>query len=244
MSARILLLCTLLACLPPAFAQDNTIPAARHLVVKGHAQRDVLPDRFILRMTVSTTDLKPDAARARVQAHVADILRAMKQAHVLEDSVVATALSIEPKTTYRKDEEVFIGTQVSRTLRATFRKAEDLQAFLAQLQTSEEVQVNGIESLLSNRDAVQAELRQEAIASSRRKAEEMAKAFGARVVGLYAASDVAPRFDYGVSAFAPTGGDTTLDRIEVTGSRILPEQLEVGTVTLEEDVYAVFLLGD
>jgi hypothetical protein len=73
----------------------------------------------------------------------------------------------------------------------------------------------------------------------------MANAYGARVSALYAVSDVAPRFDYGIVAYEDSRGDSsTLDRIMVTGSRISPEQLEVGTVTLESDVYAVFLLAD
>jgi len=36
----------------------------------------------------------------------------------------------------------------------------------------------------------------------------------------------------------------TLDRIQVTGSRITPESLAVGTVTIAEHLYAIFLLAD
>jgi len=245
MLPRNALFCALLACAFPVFGQANTIPAARHLVVKGHAQRDVLPDRFTIRMTVETVDRQPDLARARVQTHIADLLKAMKSSHVMQDEVTATALSIKPKTTYKNDEEVFKGTEVSRNLRATFARPQDLQMFLTQVQTSEEVQIDGIETFLSNRNAVEAELRAEAIATTRHKADEMANAYGARVSGLYAVSDVAPRFDYGIVAYEDSRGDaSTLDRIVVTGSRISPEQLEVGTVTLESDVYAVFLLAD
>ena len=83
------------------------------------------------------------------------------------------------------------------------------------------------------------------ILENRQKAEELAKAYGARVTGLYAVSEVQPDFDYGNSAFKDfTQGTGHLDRIEVTGSRISPEDLEVGTVTLESDLYAVFLISE
>ncbi|MFT3897106.1 MAG: SIMPL domain-containing protein [Thermomonas sp.] len=245
MKIRIFAGIALLAFIAPAFGQVNTIPAARHLVIKGHAQQDVLPDRFTIRMTIQSVDMKPDSARNRVQAHVAEILQSMKATRVLEDQVTATAISVKPKTEYENREEIFLGTEVSRNIRATFGKAEDLQAFLARTETSLEVQIDGIETFYSKHEKVESDLRVKAIASTKQKAEELASAYGARVTGLYAVSEVQPDFDYGNSAFKDfTRGTGHLDRIEVTGSRISPEDLEVGTVTLESDLYAVFLISE
>ena len=245
MKLRNLVAIALLGFVAPAFGQANTIPAARHLVIKGHAQQDVLPDRFTIRMTIQAVDMKPDLARNRVQAHVAEILQSMKAAHVLEDQVTATAISVRPEIETENGEEIFKGTEVSRNIRATFGRPEDLQAFLARTETSLEVQIDGIETFYSKHEMVESDLRVKAIASTKQKAEELAKAYGARVLGLYAVSEVAPDFDYGNSAFKDfTRGTGHLDRIELTGSRISPESLEVGTVTLESDLYAVFLISE
>jgi len=235
----------LLAFVMPAFGQANSIPAARHLVVKGHAEREVLPDRFTIHMTVDAVDIRPEAARNRVQGHVAEILESMKAARVLQDQVTATAITIKPKTEYNKnDEEVFKGTEVSRDIEATFASPDDLRTFLGNIQTSTEVQVEGIETSYSKHEEIETELRAKTVASTRQKADELAKAYGAHVGGLYAVSEVAPNFGYGVTAFSEMGGSDTLDRIQVTGSRIHPEELEVGTITLKSDIYAVFLLAD
>ena len=246
MKIRIFTGIALLAFVMPAFGQVNSIPAARHLVVKGHAEMEVLPDRFTIHMTVEAVDMRPEASRNRVQSHVAELLQSMTAAHVLQDQVTATAITIKPKTGYNKDdEEVFKGTEVSRDIEATFASPEDLRSFLSSLQTSTEVQVEGIDTSYSMHEQIEAELREKAVTSTRQKADELAKAYGARVAGLYAVSEVAPSFGYGVDAFAgESGGSNTLDRIVVTGSRIHPEELEVGTITLKSDIYAVFLLAD
>lgn len=246
MKIRIFAGLALLAFVMPAFGQVNSIPAARHLVVKGHAEREVLPDRFTIHMTVEAVDMRPEAARNRVQAHVAEILQSMKNSHVLEDQVTATAITIKPKTNYNKDdEEVFKGTEVSRDIEATFQNPDDLRSFLSGLQTSPEVQIEGMDTSYSKHEEIESELREQAIASTRQKAEELAKEYGAKISGLYAVSEVAPSFGYGVDAFARNAsGGGTLDRIEVTGSLIHPEELEVGTITLKSDIYAVFLLAD
>lgn len=205
----------LLAFVVPVNGQTNVIPSARHIVIKGHAEQDVLPDRFTIRMTVEAIDVQPEQARNRVQAHIASLLGAMKESGVLQEQVTATAISVKPKIDYQERKEVFEGTEVSRNLRATFASPDDLQTFLAKVETSQEVQIDGIETFYSEHEKVEMQLREKAIAISRQKASELAKAYGARIAGLYAVSEVEPRFDYGVDAYQSfdIGGASSLDLI-------------------------------
>ena len=242
-----------LAWVGSAVAQVNSLPATPHLLVKGEARREVIPDRFTVKLTLEAIDQVPDMARTRVQTGAANVLGAFKQHHALSDSVQASTLSIEPEYRYENEHKVFKGTKVERTLSADFSALDDVRQFLAGLKTSQSLQVSGIVPAYSKETEVRAELKRQAVEQTRSSARELAKAYGVSLGGLYTISEVAPNFAYGIQAgtwrterrqFADPRG---LDAIQVTGNRAaaapLAESLEAGSLTLSENVYAVFLIA-
>lgn len=245
----------LLATLAPlANAQVNALPPTRHILVYGDAQARAVPDRFKVKLNFSSVDRDAGAARARVEKNIRDILGRLRAAGVDEREIVATSMSIEPKQHYDDDrnEQVFDGTEVERSLTARFEHKEAVEAFLGRLQTSRELTVSGVETELSDENALRTALREKAIADSREKAGTIARAYGARLGALYSVSDVAPQFQYGIqegrwrSSYEWSGDE--LGRVEVTGSRMgsAPNAvaLQTGYVTFTDKIYAVFLLAD
>ncbi|WP_369977295.1 SIMPL domain-containing protein [Xanthomonas bundabergensis] len=241
----------------PAFAgaQVNSLPSQPHLLVKGDAQREVMPDRFNIRLTLEAVDFAPEVARKRVQEDATSVLAAFKQHHALGDSVHASTLSIEPERRYENERQVFKGTKVERTLSADFSTLDDVRRFLAELKTSQSLQVSAIVPTYSKETEVRAELKRQAVEQTRVSARELASAYGVSLGGLYTISTVAPNFAYGVQAGtwqrergqASDGFGYSLDAIQVTGNRAaaapLAESLEAGSLTLSENVYAVFLIA-
>ncbi|QNH14422.1 SIMPL domain-containing protein [Xanthomonas sp. SI] len=240
----------------PAFAsaQVNSLPSQPHLLVKGEAQREVVPDRFGVKITLSAVDADPSAARKRVQANAASVLAAFKQQHALADSVQATTLSIQPEQRYEDNKQVFIGTRVQRTLSADFSTLDDLRGLLGKLSTSEELQVSGVTPHYSGETALRAELKRQAAEQTRASAQALAKAYGVRLGGLYTISEVAPDFAYGIQAgrwptepvalqlaSAPVG--PLFQVAEPRAADHVAEYLEAGSLTLSENVYAVFLIA-
>lgn len=255
--APVLLLLSLIAV--DASAQVNALPPTRHILVYGDSQARAIPDRFKIALTFEAIDPSPGAARQRVEANVQMVLKKLGSARVPPGEIVATSLQIEPRQRYdsTKREQVFVGTAVTRTITARFDEQSALQQFLGDLQTSEELQVSAVTTELSGESALRAALRHKSIQSSREKAEVIAKAYGARLGGIYSVSDVAPQFEYGVQEgtwpsiyewrATDASGTSTLDRIEVTGSRLSSgsaESLQTGYVNFEDKIYTVFLLAD
>lgn len=120
--------------LPPlAAAQVNAIPSAPHLLVKGHAEGHYVPDRFTVSLQVEETDMVPDLARKKVEAHMAQILASLDSTGALRGKTSASSLKIEPQNEYRDGRSVFIGTQVSRGVHATFSDLDKLRGFIGQL---------------------------------------------------------------------------------------------------------------
>lgn len=255
MKAKFLLLAIFLAVAVPARAQVNSIPSQPHLLVKGQAEREVKPDRFTITVTLNRTDLSPEQARSLVQGDAAKILKAIKDCHAFSDSIEASTLSIQPQYQYEQNKQVFKGTQVSRDLSATFGSLADVRRFLAQVDTSESVRVNGIVTRYSGEAGVRAELKREAAEQSRDSAEGLAKAYGTRVIGLYTISDVAPNFAYGVQAGTWSGNPSAGNypappppQPDVGASvdrdyRKVAETLEAGSIRISENVYAIFLIS-
>lgn len=253
----VLLLLSLIAV--EASAQVNALPPTRHILVYGDAQARTIPDRFKIALNFEAIDRSPDIARKRVEENIQMVLRKLSLAHVPEGEIVATSLRIEPRQRYdsEKREQVFQGTAVTRTLTARFNKQSDLQIFLSDLRTSEELQVSAVTTELSEERELRMALRQKSIESSREKADIIAKAYGAQLGRIYSVSDVAPSFEYGIQEgnwpatyqwHAAAGGSAgSLDRITVTGSRLsspAPESLQTGYVNFDDKIYAVFLLAD
>ena len=237
-----------------AFAQANSIPSQPHLLVKGQASRTVMPDRFTVELLLQATDPSPDKARQAVQADAARVLALLAKHQALPGSVSASSLAIEPESAYEDGKSVFKGTQVTRRIRGTFAALDQVQAMLGMLETSPQLQVTALRSAYAQAGKLRAELKREAAQQSRRTADGLAAAYGARISGLYTISDVAPQFAYGVQAGTWDNGDDNLPpaapapgagspAVLVSGSRIAPESLQVGTITYNENVYAIFLIA-
>ena len=180
----------------------------------------------------------------------------LADAGVPAEEVTATSLSIRPSNRYDSvtREQVYEGMAVARKVHARFLSTDSLRDFLAALDSSEAVQVSGVETELSTEAALMRALRQKAIDDTRAKAKVIADAYGVRLAGLYSVSDVPPEFDYGIQegdwpvTYRWNGEESTLDRIMVTGSRIDAsdhfESFQAGTITIGDKIYAVFLIGE
>ena len=238
-----------------AGAQVNALPPTRHILVYGEAQAQAIPDRFRITIALERVDPSVDAARRKVEADLRRILARLGEAGVRRQDTNATSLEIGPSERYDRtlQAHVYEGMKVSRMITAHFASTDSLRAFLSGLETSEEVTVSGVETELSTEAAVMKALREKAIADTRTKAEVIAAAYGVRLAGLYSVSDVPPKFDYGIQegdwpvTFRWNGETSTLDRIQVTGSRLDPsdvESFEAGTVIFEDKIYAVFLISE
>ena len=246
----------LVLCAPFAAAQVNALPSLPHLLVKGEATRDVVPDRFTVSITLSALDMQPEVARERVQTNLGALLTTLKSGGAIADSIDASTFSVQPEHDYESQKRVYRGIRATRALRVTFPDAEATRAFLAKLPAGEDVQLGSIEPTFSGEAALRGELKAEAMRQTRDTAALLATSYGARLGSLYSVSDVAPSFAYGIQAGQwpssrsgaspppPASPAAAFDRIQVTGSRITPESLAVGTVTVAEHLYAIFLLAD
>lgn len=243
-----------------AQAQVNALPPTRHILVYGDAQARAVPDRYKIALQFEAVDIDPAAARSRVESLLKNVLGQLEAAGVADDEIVATSLQIDTRRRYDDSlgEQVFVGTGVRRTLTARFDRKQALEQFLAGVKTSQELSISGVTAELASEAELRRQLRQKSIESSREKAEVIARAYGARLGGVYSVSDVAPQFQYGVQEGAwpasyawnthgRANGDGYLERVQVTGSRVHSPSgpsFQAGYIDFQDKIYTVFLLAD
>lgn len=128
---------------------------------------------------------------------------------------------------------MFVGTEVSRTVDATFDSADKFRDLLGELTTSDEVRIDGVEVHRSDETQLQMDLRKRAIADSQQSARQIADAYGLHIKGVYSVSETVPNFSYGINQ--------GLAGVTVMGNALAETALSVGTIELEQDIYAVYL---
>ena len=109
------------------------------------------------------------------------------------------------------------------------------------------IDIDSIEREIKDLDALKLDLMKDAVANSKLRAENLAALYGMRVLGVHTISTARISGDQD----SYSGKARSLDRVEVTGSRIkrkdlLPpveQLLQEGTIDVEENIYAVFLIG-
>lgn len=219
-----------------AFAE--ALPAAPYVVVRGHAERQMVPDRFEIGMTVQKSSLNVGEASAVVESKTAAIVQSLKALGLKPAQITASNISINAEYRYDQPNQrnVFIGNQVSRSISAKFNDKKTLQKFLAQVPAGEEVRIGGISTSLSTQKTVEAELMDAAVADAKAQAVLLLDKFGQKVIGLYTVSQEAPSMGFESKAMYRAMSDAA-------PAPPLGDTFEEGVMTVGKDVYVVYLIA-
>lgn len=216
-------------------AQANALPAAPHLLVKGHAQGRYVPDRFTVKLVVDVIDKSPAVARSKVEAYMQQVFAALDKYHAMAGRTQASTLSVGARTRFVKDQEVFAGTYARRDVEATFDSGENLKRFIDAVDANGELQIDRVTVARSDADKIAASLRKQAIIDSQHSAHDIAQSYGMTIKGVYSVSEVAPATSYGMDS------DYSRSVSFVTPPPDPNTVLRVGTIELSQDIYTVYL---
>jgi uncharacterized protein len=225
-------------------ADAQTIPPGPHIVVNGHAERSVKPDLFTLPMKLSTLSKDPSTAE-QIEKQTLSLVAQLKSIGVKDEDIKVDNLSIEKE---HDDNMRFVGNWYNRNITVDFDSKQNLIKFLSELDNVKNLEISSINPGLKNIDVLKLDLMKDAVANSKHRAESLAALYGMRVLGVHTVSTTSIAGDE-----RSYSGARTLDRVSVTGTRIrrvdaetrrpIEQVIEEGTIDLEEDIYAVFLLG-
>lgn len=220
------------------FAQ--ALPSAPYIVVQGHAERILPPDRFEININVQKTSLDVGEASATVESKTAAMIQSLKALGLKPAQITATNININPEYRYdnQTQKNVFIGNQVNRSLTAKFDDKKTLQKFLAQVPAGEEIRIGGISTSLSTQAAVEAQLLDAAAVDAKKQALDVLNQFGLKIVGIHTISQNMPSIGIESGAmYKRTQSDM------VAAAPPIGETMEAGVITVNKDVYVVYLIS-
>ncbi len=196
-------------------------------------------------MELSTLSKDPSTA-AQIEKQTLDLVTKLKSIGVKDEDIKVDNLSIEKE---HDDNMRFVGNWYNRNITVNFDSKQNLIKFLSELDNVKNLEISSIKPGLKNIDVLKLDLMKDAVANSKHRAESLAALYGMRVLGVHTVSTTHISGDEGSYG----GNARTLDSVSVTGTRIrrvdaetkipIEQVIEEGTIDLEEDIYAVFLLG-
>lgn len=216
----------------------QALPGTPYVVVRGHAEREMRPDRYEINITVQKTGMDLDDVSQTVESKTAGMVQSLKALGLKPEQITASNISVNPEYRYdnASQRNVFIGNTVIRNLSAKFGDRKTLQKFIAEVPAGEEIRVGGIVTSLSTQKALESELLDAAVLDAKKQAALILDKFGQKITGVFTISQEAPSIGFESKAMY-RAMDAAAAPPPLGGT------LEDGTVMVSKDVYVVYLIA-
>lgn len=212
------------------------LPEAPHVVASGEGKVSVKPDSARVRFNFEQRAAQPLPAKQAVDAAVNRLLAALDGYGIADDDITASSLNAAEDVDYTESgRRVSNGFVAGRSVSVVLRQIDRLNDFLDSGLQAGAHEIANVEFESTRATHLRAEAKKKAVADARLKAGEMAASFDVRLGPVYSIDSINSRYSALYSA-------TTLDRIQVTGSRLSQGRYIQPTVEYTESVNAVFEL--
>jgi uncharacterized protein YggE len=266
MSNKILALLTTaaLAMTHPAWAQS--VGGTPYVAVHGHAEVDVVPDRFPVSISIHGEGMDVAGSQAKVEDLTRQVLASARELRIADADIDVGKLDIDPQ--YRYDQatqkQVFLGNRYSRGIALTFHSLADLRALIGKMPAGKNLDLSTLAWESSSANEIRRKLLVDAIEDAKKTADTLAAGIDRKVlsaqtistspmslsVGSYInAIDVASVESTSILTAEqvrklPVARNVTSVALLAPGTVRSDLVLEQGTARLESDVYIIYLLGE
>lgn len=227
----------------PVAVHAQNIGGPPYIAVHGQAKVEVVPDLFPLTVTLTETGKDGPASQARIESLARRYLDLAEAEGMQDADITVGNLDISPNTEYDEasEKEVFLGNTYEREFKFRFHSLEALRTFISKAPVGKQVRLRTDSFAYSGSDDERRKLLRQAIEDARATADDMAKGIGMTIAGVQTISNSGFNIRYSDSS-----GAMSLGAVTVNGSRLLPPQvvLKRGRITLAQDVYIIYLLGN
>jgi len=211
-----LLAMLLLAPMTTALA-GTPLPDGPHLVVTGEGKVSAKPDTARIRFDFSKRAARPLPAKQQVDAAVNALLDGLHNFPISADKVRASDLSASEDIDYNDNgKPVSNGFLAERNVTVVLNDLTRLNELLDFGLGAGASGIGDVDFESSQAKALRDDAKRKAVDDARLRAGELATSFSAQLGPVYSINSLSAQLQQGYNY----GGSTTLDRIEVTGTRI------------------------
>lgn len=233
----LVIICSLL--LPLTAAADQFDHRLVH--TNGYGEVKVKPD--MAKVSLSVTAIHKEALNAKqdVDKRVNNFLKAVQKMGVKEKDIVASRIRTHPQYEYKNliKKRAFTGYNATRNLTITIRKLEQLTDVM-DLALEHKIQnIGNVSYESSEADKHIDQARQNAINNSKRKAEALAKAYGAKLGNIVSINYYSNQANFGLNskfrAESSHSRDMAFAAVADQGATYLPDE-----ITFSDNIQVVF----
>ena len=220
----------------------SELPNNRHIAITGSASLTTKPDLAVIELNVESIEETSLAAKQSVDSKVNAFLQGLPVYEIASNEVSASNIVTEPNVEYSENDEPIVkGYIASRTLKVSLNDLEKLNALLNFALSVELNEIEEIKLKSSKANSLKKTAKKLAIEDAKNRAAELAEAFGSRLGKIYSINETRNSSNYSYRY----GSNESVERIEVTGSRIkntdlLPGRYLEAEITFDESVRVVF----
>lgn len=232
---RTWMIATLLALSPAAAVAGTPLPDAPHVVVQGEGLVSVAPDSATVSMVARHRSTSAAEAKRVVDRAVDALLEAAPGFDIDSDDISASDLVLHEDQDYDDEGRRLLPVEhlATREVKVRLEDLDRLGEWMDAALAAGFTNVSDVSFKSSQEARLREDARKQAVADAREKARGLAVAFGGRLGPVYSINSLNSMQAHGY-------GNTSLDRVVVTGSRIERGRYLEPKIDFTERVSAVF----
>ncbi len=166
------------------YSHIGTIPTSSNAIsVSGIGEVFAVPDTAVFSFSVVESGKTVKEAQDKASTKINAVLDAVKKMGVADKDIKTIGYYSNPKYEYTEKifRQVLVGYEVSQSISIKIRKTDDAGAALTKVGELGASNISGLNFVIDNVDAVQAQARDKAIQDAKAKAEVLAKSLGVKL---------------------------------------------------------------
>lgn len=171
-------------------------PVQRTLTVSGTGKMRAAPDLAMLSAGVQLKASLASEAQTKANEKMATVLAALRRVGIADKDLQTSNYSVNPRYDYFSDKPRLVGYEASQQVEVRIRDLDHVDAVLDALRMSDATNVSALQFTIDDPETLRAEVRKEAIADARARAQAIADALGVRLGS-------ATRFNDSAGGFSP-----------------------------------------
>jgi uncharacterized protein YggE len=211
----------------PSFAES--LPSVPHIVVTGEHEIRVTPDILTLSLSISETGSEVAKARDSIEMRSKKLIASLETLGIAKEDINSAQLKITPHYNWNNSAQIYVGTEVSRTVEVTLRDLSHYDELIRAIINARVAQIHSSRLSSSNEKKIREEALRGAISDGMEKAEIMVVHLPEQIGPVYS---ISPQ-----SSNAPFAG-ARYQMAEMSKQ----SAFEPGTILFKESLQIVFYL--
>jgi len=170
------------------YSLADALPSEPHIVVTGQSRQSIVPD--ILRMSMSITETGRDVelVSEKTEQRAARLISQLKALGINKKDITASHLRVVPHYNWQNREQVYVGTEVSRTIEIILRDLGKYDVFIRTVLESKVGKINNTRLESSKKQEIRKASLQAAVEDARAKAELLVSNIPEKLGSVYSIS--------------------------------------------------------